>query len=193
MKILPLFLAFIALEILPTNVLAKMGDAFPGGGGDNIINTLFQFLMLGAVLVMFIQSLFNRKTKKEITPKSTTKRMPTYNGLEVKTLSSGPNRGTKYTVKADGTFNRIVPINAVINRKTKRELELDRMTKIIALQKSERERKKREKERKEKRKNETEKEKREREKNEITVDTLRLLREKRYGKVIKRKKEEGNG
>ncbi len=79
--------------------------------------------------------------------KSTTKRMPTYNGLEVKTLLRGPHSGRKFTVKADGTFNSIVPNNAVISQKTKKELELDRMTKIIEDQKKGRERKKRKKER----------------------------------------------
>ena len=141
MKILTLFLAFIALEILPTNVLAKMGDAFPGSSGG-IIYDLFVFILLTGTIIWAVVVKIDERQQKKVLTKSP-KKKPSYNGFEVKTVPSGKHEGRQYTVNSDGAFNSLLPANAVITQKTKKELELDKMTKIIAEQKKERERKKR--------------------------------------------------
>ena len=134
-----LFLAYFALGILPANVLAKMGDAFPGsGGGDAFYDFFVLLIVLFALISLVVFKILERQILKETTTNSP-KKKPSYDGFEVKTVPSGKHEGRQYTVNSDGAFNSLLPANAVITQKTKKELELDRMTKIIAEQKKERE------------------------------------------------------
>ena len=137
-----LFLAYFALGILPTKVLAKMGDAFPGSGGGGLLNEIFGFILLTGTIIWAVVVKIDERQQKKVLTKSP-KKKPSYNGFEVKTVPSGKHEGRQYTVNSDGAFNSLLPANAVITQKTKKELELDKMTKIIAEQKKERERKKR--------------------------------------------------
>jgi len=178
-----LLLAYFALGILPTKVLAKMGDAFPGSSGG-IINDLFVFVLLfGTLAYWLVIKLIERgESTKKVSTKSP-KKKPSYDGFEVKTISSGKNEGRQYTVNSDGDFNSLLPANAVISQKTKKELELDRMTKIIAEQKKERECKKRLKDNQKKKVVTSAFDKL------LRKEELRLLKEKRLNEVRRKAKE----
>jgi len=178
-----LFLTYFALGILPTNVLAKMGDAFPGSGGGGLLNEIFGFILLtGFIIYAIVHKIDERQTLKK-TPTNSPKKKPSYNGFEVKTIPSGKHEGKKYTVNSDGAFNSLLPTNAVISQKTKKELELDRMTKIIAEQKKERERKKRLKDNQKKKVVTSAFDKL------LRKEELRLLKEKRLNEVRRKAKE----
>ena len=152
---------------------------FSNGGGSDI----FGFLLLcGFLISVVINKMLEGQTPKKVST-ITPKKKSTYNGLEVKTISSGKYIGKKYTVNSDGTFNSSLPTNAVISQKTKKELELDKMTKIISEQKKEREHKKRLKNMEKKKVITPALNK------SITLEALRLLREKRLNEVRRQTKD----
>ena len=179
-KLLPI-IAYFILGIMPTNVLAKMGYISNGSGSD-----IFGFLLLCGFLIWVLLGKLAeghyQKNQKKIST-NTPKKKPTYNGFEVKTIPSGKHEGKKYTVNSDGAFNSLLPANAVISQKTKKELELDRMTKIIAEQKKERERKKRLKDNQKKKVVTSAFDKL------LRKEELRLLKEKRLNEVRRKAKE----
>jgi hypothetical protein len=175
------YFAYFALGIFPTNILAKMGDAFPGSGGGGSVNDFFALLIVFCGLFSLIVARIDQGPAIKKVSTYSPKKKPTYNGLEVKTFSSGKYEGKKYTVNSDGTYNSSLPTNAVISHKTKKELELDRMTKIIAEQKKERALKKRLKDSRKKKVITPAKDK------SIPKEDLRLFMEKRLNEVKRRK------